>query len=33
LLYFQVTDPYKAVYEISNLPEAIEKLTQTNRRF
>lgn len=32
LLYFQVTDPYKAVYEISNLPEAIEKLTQTSLR-
>lgn len=32
LLYFQVTDPYKAVYEIGNLPEAIEKLTQTTLR-
>jgi regulator of protease activity HflC (stomatin/prohibitin superfamily) len=32
LLYFQVTDPYKAVYEISNLPDAIEKLTQTTLR-
>ncbi len=32
LLYFQVTDPKKAVYEISNLPEAIEKLTQTTLR-
>jgi regulator of protease activity HflC (stomatin/prohibitin superfamily) len=32
LLYFQVTDPYKAVYEIGNLPEAIEKLTQTSLR-
>ncbi len=32
LLYFQVTDPYKAVYEIFNLPEAIEKLTQTTLR-
>lgn len=32
LLYFQVTDPIKAVYEISNLPDAIEKLTQTTLR-
>ncbi len=32
LLYFQVTDPYKTVYEIGNLPEAIEKLTQTSLR-
>jgi regulator of protease activity HflC (stomatin/prohibitin superfamily) len=32
LLYFQVTDPYKAVYEIGNLPDAIEKLTQTTLR-
>ncbi len=32
LLYFQVTDPYKSVYEIGNLPEAIEKLTQTSLR-
>jgi len=32
LLYFQITDPYKAVYEIGNLPEAIEKLTQTTLR-
>ncbi|HOZ00699.1 MAG TPA: SPFH domain-containing protein [Candidatus Syntrophosphaera sp.] len=32
LLYFQVTDPYKSVYEIQNLPEAIEKLTQTSLR-
>lgn len=32
LLYFQITDPYKAVYEIGNLPEAIEKLTQTSLR-
>jgi regulator of protease activity HflC (stomatin/prohibitin superfamily) len=32
LLYFQVTDPMKAVYEIANLPEAIEKLTQTTLR-
>jgi len=32
LLYFQVTDPKKAVYEIANLPDAIEKLTQTTLR-
>jgi regulator of protease activity HflC (stomatin/prohibitin superfamily) len=32
LLYFQVTDPVKAVYEINNLPHAIEKLTQTTLR-
>ena len=32
LLYFQITDPTKAVYEIANLPQAIEKLTQTTLR-
>jgi regulator of protease activity HflC (stomatin/prohibitin superfamily) len=32
LLYFQIIDPKSAVYEIQNLPEAIEKLTQTNLR-
>lgn len=32
LLYFQITDPIKAVYEIANLPDAIEKLTQTTLR-
>lgn len=32
LLYFQITDPVKAVYEIDNLPNAIEKLTQTTLR-
>lgn len=32
LLYFQVIDPMRAVYEIANLPEAIEKLTQTTLR-
>ena len=32
LLYFQVTDPMRAVYEIANLPDAIEKLTQTTLR-
>ena len=32
LLYFQIVDPFKAVYEISNLPNAIEKRTQTTLR-
>jgi regulator of protease activity HflC (stomatin/prohibitin superfamily) len=32
LLYFQIVDPVKAVYEIANLPDAIEKLTQTTLR-
>jgi regulator of protease activity HflC (stomatin/prohibitin superfamily) len=32
LLYFQIMDPYKAAYEINNLPNAIEKLTQTTLR-
>ena len=32
ILYFQLIDPVKAVYEISNLPDAIEKLTQTTLR-
>ena len=32
LLYFQIVDPMKAVYEIQNLPVAIEKLTQTTLR-
>lgn len=32
ILYFQITDPAKAVYEIANLPDAIEKLTQTTLR-
>ncbi len=32
LLYFQIMDPKRAVYQIENLPEAIEKLTQTNLR-
>jgi regulator of protease activity HflC (stomatin/prohibitin superfamily) len=32
LLYFQVTDPVRAVYEVANLPDAIEKLTQTTLR-
>ena len=32
VLYFQIMDSVKAVYEISNLPDAIEKLTQTTLR-
>jgi regulator of protease activity HflC (stomatin/prohibitin superfamily) len=32
LIYFQVTDPVRAAYEIANLPDAIEKLTQTTLR-
>ncbi|MCR5184194.1 MAG: SPFH/Band 7/PHB domain protein [Opitutales bacterium] len=32
LLYFQIVDAKKAVYEIDNLPNAIEKLTQTSLR-
>ena len=32
LLYFQIMDPFKATYEINNLPNAIEKLTQTTLR-
>ncbi len=32
LLYFQIVDPKRAVYEIANLPDAIEKLTQTTLR-
>jgi regulator of protease activity HflC (stomatin/prohibitin superfamily) len=32
LLYYQITDPKSAVYEVNNLPEAIEKLTQTTLR-
>lgn len=32
LLYYQIMDPKKAVYEVSNLPLAIEKLTQTTLR-
>ena len=29
LLYFQITDPIKAAYQVESLPTAIEKLTQT----
>lgn len=32
LLYYQITDPKAAVYEVNNLPQAIEKLTQTTLR-
>jgi regulator of protease activity HflC (stomatin/prohibitin superfamily) len=32
LVYFQINDPMKSVYEINNLPDAIEKLTQTTLR-
>ena len=32
LLYFQIVDPFKAVYEFNNLINAIEKLTQTTLR-
>jgi len=32
LLYYQITDPRAAVYEVANLPEAIEKITQTTLR-
>lgn len=32
LLYYQIIDPRAAVYEVVNLPDAIEKLTQTTLR-
>ena len=32
LLYYRIVDPIKAVYEIANFAEAIEKLTQTTLR-
>ena len=32
ILYYQITDPKAAVYEINNMPEAIEKYTQTRLR-
>ncbi|MGA9530502.1 MAG: SPFH domain-containing protein [Candidatus Babeliales bacterium] len=32
LLYYWIMDPYEAIYKVSNLPEAIEKLTQTTLR-
>jgi regulator of protease activity HflC (stomatin/prohibitin superfamily) len=31
-LYYQITDPKATVYEIANLPQAIEKLAQTTMR-
>lgn len=32
LLYYQITDPSRAVYEVADLTRAIEKLTQTTLR-
>ena len=32
LLYYQITDPKSSIYEVTNLPQAIEKLTQTTLR-
>lgn len=32
IVYFQITDAKRAVYEIANLPDAIEKLAQTTLR-
>ncbi len=32
VLYFQIIDPFRAVYEIQDLPDAMEKLTQTSLR-
>lgn len=32
LIYYQITDPRAAVYEVANLSEAIEKLAQTTLR-
>ena len=32
LLYYQITDPKRSIYEVANLPLAIEKLTQTTLR-
>ncbi len=32
VLYFQIVDPMRAMYEIQDLPDAIEKLTQTSLR-
>jgi len=32
LLYSQITDPKASIYEVANLPQAIEKLTQTTLR-
>jgi len=30
MLYFQITNTHAAVYEIANLPDAIEKLCKTS---
>ncbi len=32
LMYIEITNPYDAVYRISNLPNAVEKLAQTTMR-
>lgn len=32
LLYIQVTDPVKAIYEVANLPDAVSQLAQTSLR-
>lgn len=32
LLYYQIMDPKAAIYQVNNLPQAIEKLTQTTLR-
>ncbi len=32
MIYFQVTDPVRSIYEIANLPDALEKLTKTTLR-
>jgi len=32
LLYYQITDAHAAIYEVSNLPLAVEKITQTTLR-
>ncbi len=32
VLYFQIVDPIRTVYEIQDLPDAMEKLTQTSLR-
>jgi len=32
VIYYQIIDPVKAIYEIENLPRAIHELTQTNIR-
>lgn len=32
IIYYQITDPKRAVYEIVNLPDAIEKLAKTTLR-